>query len=79
MKTSDQHSTIAALTGTEFDPRKHTGPLPSPCTGVCQMDEQSGYCKGCLRSIDEIIDWGVASEPKKRAIWQAILQRRVAQ
>lgn len=79
MKTPGQRSDVASLTGAAFDPRKHTGPLPSPCTGVCQMDEQSGHCKGCLRTIDEIVDWGIASESKKRAIWQAVLQRRVAQ
>ena len=61
-----------------FDPRTHAGPLPSPCTGVCQMDEASGYCRGCLRTIDEIIDWSLASEERKRDIWLALPARRVA-
>ncbi len=63
---------------TPFDPRTHGGPLPSPCTGVCQMDAQSGYCRGCLRTIDEIIDWGTATETRKREIWLALADRRVA-
>ncbi len=62
-----------------FDPLTHAGPMPSPCTGICQMDQQSGLCMGCQRTIDEIIDWGVAPESKKRQVWLAILARRAAQ
>ena len=60
----------------DFDPQKHAGPLPSPCIGICQMDSASGLCKGCHRTIDEIIDWGVAPESKKMAIWMEIRRRR---
>ncbi len=62
-----------------FDPRTHQGPLPTPCTGVCVMNAQTGFCQGCLRSIDEIADWGLASESRKRQIWIALEQRRRAQ
>ncbi len=61
-----------------FDPHTHPGPLPSPCIGICVMDQDSGLCKGCQRTIDEIIDWGVAPETYKRQVWLAILQRRAA-
>ena len=60
----------------DFDPLKHEGPYPTPCIGICHMDSKSGLCKGCHRTIDEIIDWGVASESKKFAIWQEIKRRR---
>jgi predicted Fe-S protein YdhL (DUF1289 family) len=59
-----------------FDPLKHTGPLPTPCIGICQMDSVSALCKGCFRTMDEIIDWSVASESKKFTIWQEIKRRR---
>ncbi len=59
-----------------FDPRTHPEPLPSPCIGVCAMDAASGLCTGCQRTIDEIIDWGMATEARKRQIWLTILQRR---
>ncbi len=62
----------------EFNLHKRPEALASPCTGVCQMDAATGYCKGCLRTIDEIIDWGVANESRKRDIWAAIERRRVA-
>lgn len=62
----------------DFDPATHVGPLPSPCINVCKMEDASGLCQGCLRTIPEIIAWSDASENDKCAIWQAI-QRRTLQ
>lgn len=31
--------------------------IPSPCVGVCSMDEATGFCQGCFRTIDEIRQW----------------------
>ena len=50
-------------------------PAASPCVSVCQMDEATGYCEGCLRTIDEIMDWGALDEPAKRAIWRQLARR----
>jgi predicted Fe-S protein YdhL (DUF1289 family) len=41
-----------------------SGP-PSPCVSVCQMDPMTGYCVGCLRTLDEIRDW-IISTPDER-------------
>lgn len=60
----------------EFDPLNHAGPVPSPCIGVCVMEARSGLCSGCTRTINEIAEWGMASEAHRRAIWGDILQRR---
>ena len=49
--------------------------VPSPCTSVCRMDEATGWCLGCLRTIDEIIAWSGASDDDKRAIWAEIRRR----
>ncbi|NMM26726.1 MAG: DUF1289 domain-containing protein [Glaciimonas sp.] len=62
----------------DFDPETHVGPLPSPCINLCKMDDASGLCQGCRRTIPEIIAWSQASENDKCAMWQAI-QRRTAQ
>lgn len=59
-----------------FDPDTHEGPLPSPCISRCVMEQASGLCEGCQRTIDEIIAWGSASETQRRGIWHAILLRR---
>ena len=62
-----------------FDPRKHEGPLPTPCTGVCVMDGRTGFCQGCLRTIEEIAEWGSASEARKRQVWIMLEQRRAVE
>ena len=54
------------------------GPLPSPCSGVCRMDAASGLCQGCARTLAEIAHWSGADEAYKRAVWQALPQRRTA-
>lgn len=47
-------------------------PPPSPCINVCRMDDATGWCDGCLRTIDEIAGWSSFDDATKRAIWQAI-------
>mgnify|MGYP003558364517 CR=1 FL=1 len=53
--------------------------VPSPCVSVCRMDAASGWCEGCLRTIDEIAAWSVLSDDDKRAVWVLLEQRRVPQ
>jgi predicted Fe-S protein YdhL (DUF1289 family) len=36
------------------------------------MNERSGLCEGCLRTIDEIASWSTLDEAAKRAVWDAI-------
>ncbi|MEM1300468.1 MAG: DUF1289 domain-containing protein, partial [Pseudomonadota bacterium] len=36
--------------------------IASPCTGICKLDQTTGWCLGCGRSGDEIADWGIQSE-----------------
>ena len=50
-------------------------PIGSPCTGVCTVDEVSGYCLGCARTSDEIAEWSKAGNDRKRAIWAALPPR----
>jgi predicted Fe-S protein YdhL (DUF1289 family) len=53
-------------------------PVPSPCNSVCTMDPASGWCRGCLRSIDEIVAWSTLSDDAKLAVWDALPQRRLS-
>jgi predicted Fe-S protein YdhL (DUF1289 family) len=53
-------------------------PLPSPCIGQCRIDPASNLCQGCLRTIDEIVQWGQADDAFKRAVWLAIGRRASA-
>ena len=53
-----------------------TSPVPSPCTSVCKMDPSSGWCEGCLRTIDEIAAWAALSDTDKLVIWDRLAERR---
>ena len=54
-----------------------TQTVSSPCTSVCQMDEATGWCAGCLRTLDEIACWSVLDEAEKQAVALQLGQRRV--
>ncbi len=32
--------------------------VASPCINICRMHAPTGWCEGCLRTIDEIATWG---------------------
>ena len=49
--------------------------VPSPCISVCRMDDISGLCWGCYRTLDEIVKWGASGDAEKRAMWRLITQR----
>ena len=41
------------------------------------MDEASGWCEGCLRTLDEIACWSLLDDAEKAAVVQALDERRV--
>ena len=69
-----------AGTGTAEDPIMHPMDTPptvdSPCVGVCAIDETSGHCAGCARTIDEIVAWGRADVATKRRVLALARERR---
>lgn len=42
------------------------------------MDERTGLCIGCYRTLEEIARWGAAGNAEKRAILAAITERRAS-
>ena len=48
---------------------------PSPCNRVCRIDERTGWCIGCRRTLTEIADWPMLSAAEKHALL-ARLDRR---
>jgi predicted Fe-S protein YdhL (DUF1289 family) len=41
----------------------------SPCIAVCVLDAETGFCRGCRRTIAEIAQWsGLPPEEKRRII-----------
>ena len=55
-----------------------SGGVPSPCINVCRMDAGTGWCEGCLRTIDEIVAWGSMSEAERDGVMAALASRRQA-
>ena len=51
--------------------------LASPCNGVCRIDELSGWCRGCLRTLAEIADWPMLGAAEKRALLSSLERRRL--
>ena len=63
----------------EMAQRADDGPhVPSPCQSVCVMHPGTGWCEGCLRTLDEIAAWSGMDRPQKQAVW-AQLPERLAQ
>lgn len=52
--------------------------IPSPCISLCRIDEASGFCEGCLRTLAEIADWSRMQDEVKRSVWRAIELRASA-
>ena len=51
---------------------------PSPCISVCRMSDETTFCEGCWRTLDEIGDWVQRSADGKRAVWMRIGERLAA-
>jgi hypothetical protein len=49
--------------------------VPSPCMSICRMDMDTGFCEGCLRTLDEIAAWGRMGEEEKREVWAQLSKR----
>ncbi|WP_058543104.1 DUF1289 domain-containing protein [Pseudomonas fluorescens] len=49
--------------------------VPSPCTGVCKLDERK-VCLGCSRHVEDIRQWRSADDERRRVICAEALKRR---
>lgn len=50
--------------------------MPSPCINVCRMSTRTGWCEGCLRTIEEIAAWSKLDDAAKRGVWSELERRR---
>jgi predicted Fe-S protein YdhL (DUF1289 family) len=51
--------------------------VSSPCIKLCILDERSGLCQGCGRTVDEIGRWAALDEAGRLSI-MAELPARLA-
>ncbi|MEO0774200.1 MAG: DUF1289 domain-containing protein [Pseudomonadota bacterium] len=49
--------------------------ITSPCTGICKLDEPTGWCIGCGRSGDEIAVWRGLPDDARDEVWAKIPDR----
>lgn len=52
-------------------------PLRSPCVSICEMDAQSGLCRGCRRTLNEIARWSSMTEAERDQVLAALPARVV--
>jgi predicted Fe-S protein YdhL (DUF1289 family) len=51
--------------------------VESPCNKICEIEAASGYCRGCLRTIEEIMGWAAGDDAWKRAVLDRLKGRSV--
>jgi len=51
--------------------------VPSPCSGVCRLDEQK-ICLGCFRHVEDIREWRSADDERRRVICAQASQRKTS-
>jgi len=52
------------------------GPAESPCINICQMDADTGWCAGCLRTLEEIGRWSSLDEVRRQEVLARLPLRR---
>ncbi len=53
--------------------------IQSPCISVCAMDDLTGLCQGCYRTIDEIKAWWDMSIEEQKNLLVALEERQLQQ
>lgn len=48
----------------------------SPCVRTCVIDQQTGYCIGCGRSLHEISYWTRYSHEQRQLLLRALPERQ---
>ncbi len=48
----------------------------SPCINICVINECTGFCAGCLRTVEEIAGWSSRTNAAKRDIMIKVDARR---
>ncbi|MEN5082254.1 DUF1289 domain-containing protein [Bosea sp. TWI1241] len=49
--------------------------VSTPCVQICVIDQASGLCEGCGRTLQEIAQWSRLSEAERRAIMATLGER----
>ncbi|MBN1300762.1 MAG: DUF1289 domain-containing protein [Melioribacteraceae bacterium] len=48
----------------------------SPCNNRCEIDSSLNLCKGCYRTLQEIISWGMMSDFERLQVLKLVEARK---
>jgi len=51
--------------------------VASPCISICEMDQKTGLCSGCFRTLEEIATWSRIPNQQRWDIVQSLRDRRL--
>jgi uncharacterized protein len=57
----------------DYRPAKFS--VETPCINICLLDNETGLCVGCGRSMREIAGWGQMSDGERRAVMRELPAR----
>ena len=49
----------------------------SPCIGICSVDDLSGLCVGCFRTMDEISQWWDMNDIERNKVTRQLAERQM--
>jgi len=52
--------------------------METPCINICDIDQGTGLCMGCGRTIDEIARWATMTNAERRKIMDVLEARKAA-
>lgn len=50
--------------------------VQSPCIGVCSINETTGFCHGCYRTVEEIKGWWNMSQVEQKQLIETLDERQ---
>ena len=50
-------------------------PAASPCNRICRIDDATGLCIGCGRTLDEIARWTAMDDAARQRVWERLPAR----
>lgn len=51
--------------------------IRTPCVGICTLDGQTGWCKGCGRTASEVGAWGTMTDAEREDVMNKLPDRVV--
>ena len=49
--------------------------METPCIKICTYDPDSGLCRGCGRTLEEIGAWFSMTDAERRAVMETLPER----